>query len=222
MYHVELRHFPFTAYRFNLGDRELLALLDPWVHDKWIDLDERKWSPQQARITVLEGPEMPVYELSMGRGWRSAERKSKDVTPEMLERARALLVQAPGGPGAAATRSDAAVPGATGQPVALPDEAPARAALTGSMAGPALGVTASPGSTQEVAASAAPRPPESAEHAPVGGAGAGAAGEPDLRSLLGDDPHGLLQAWQLVAQRRPELTPSESLALAEQTLRSLG
>ncbi len=97
MYHVELRHFPFTAYRFNLGDRELLALLDPWVHDKWIDLDERKWSPQQARITVLEGPEMPVYELSMGRGWRSAERKSKDVTEPVLERARALLLQAPGG-----------------------------------------------------------------------------------------------------------------------------
>lgn len=164
MYHVELRHFPFTACRFNLDERELLALLDPWVHDKWIDLDERKWSPQQARLTVLEGPELPTYELSMGRGWRSAQRKSKDVTERVLERARALLAQGPGGD-----------------------------------------------------------PPSGGAPAPVAGEpDAGSTREPDLRSLLGGDPDPLLQAWQLVVQRRPELAPSESLALAEETLRSLG
>ncbi len=204
MYHVELRHFPFTAYRFNLSDRELLALLDPWVHDKWIDLDERKWSPQQARITVLEGPEMPVYELSMGRGWRSAQRKSKDVSAQVLERARALLVQAPDLAGACPTGKAGPAAGATG------GQAQAVAGLGGRDAG-AIGAT-----------DAAAPPPDGPRVPTVGEAGAGAAGEPDLRSLLGDDPDGLLQAWQLVAQRRPELTPSESLALAEQTLRSLG
>ncbi len=165
MYHVELRHFPHTAYRFNLDERELLALLDPWVHDKWIDLDERKWSPQQARLIVLEGPELPVYELSMGRGWRAAERKSKDVTDQVIEHARAVLLQD--------------------------------------------GVADGP-------------PSDGAPAAAAGDADASPKGDADFRLLLGDDPNALLQAWQLVVQRRPELAPSESLALAEQTLRSLG
>ncbi len=43
----------------------------------------------------------------------------------------------------------------------------------------------------------------------------------ELQPLLGPDPAALLQAWRLAAQRRPELSPSESLALAESTLRSL-
>ncbi len=213
MYHVELRHFPDTACRFNLNDRELLALLDPWVHDKWIDLDERKWTPQQARITVLEGPEMPVYELSMGRGWRSAERKSKDVTAQVLERARALLLPVPDVAGAGATG---------GAGAAAASSAPDAATRAGSSTAAAAGAAAAPDSSQESAATAVPGPAGRAEGTQAGRPDTGAANEPDLRSLLGDDPDGLLQAWQLVAQRRPELTPSESLALAEQTLRSLG
>jgi hypothetical protein len=43
----------------------------------------------------------------------------------------------------------------------------------------------------------------------------------ELRSLLGPDPDALLAAWRLAARRRSELSPSESLALAERTLRSL-
>jgi hypothetical protein len=43
----------------------------------------------------------------------------------------------------------------------------------------------------------------------------------ELQSLLGPDPSALLQAWRLAAERRPELSPSESLALAESTLHSL-
>jgi hypothetical protein len=193
MYHVELRHFPFTAYRFNLGEPELLAMLDPWVHDKWIDLDERKWSPQQARLTLLEGPEIPVYELSMGRGWRSAERKSKDVTAPVLERARALLLEGAGG-----------------------DGTPAGDAARGSPAG-SSGVDAARAGGSDPGASLSDRMSSPS----VAAGGAGAASDPDLRSLLGDDPAGLLQAWQLVVRRRPELAPSESLALAERTLRSL-
>jgi hypothetical protein len=42
-----------------------------------------------------------------------------------------------------------------------------------------------------------------------------------LQPLLGSDPAALLQAWRLSAERRPELAPSEALALAEATLRSL-
>jgi hypothetical protein len=42
-----------------------------------------------------------------------------------------------------------------------------------------------------------------------------------LRPLLGTEPAALLAAWRLTAERRPELSPSESLALAEATLSSL-
>ncbi len=45
--------------------------------------------------------------------------------------------------------------------------------------------------------------------------------EPGLLALLGPDPGALLQAWRLVAARRPELSPSGSLTLAEETLSSL-
>ena len=42
-----------------------------------------------------------------------------------------------------------------------------------------------------------------------------------LLALLGADPAALLASWRLTAARRPELAPSEALALAETTLRSL-
>jgi hypothetical protein len=42
-----------------------------------------------------------------------------------------------------------------------------------------------------------------------------------LLALLGSDPAALLASWRLTAARRPELAPSEALALAETTLRSL-
>jgi hypothetical protein len=42
-----------------------------------------------------------------------------------------------------------------------------------------------------------------------------------LRPLLGAEPAALLAAWRLTAERRSELKPSESLALAEATLSSL-
>jgi hypothetical protein len=47
------------------------------------------------------------------------------------------------------------------------------------------------------------------------------ASESGLLSLLGPDPAALLQAWRLVVERRPELSPSKSLELAEETLTSL-
>lgn len=139
MFHVELRKFPHNACAFNLGEAELRELLVPWSRERWIELGERKWNPNEARLTVLEGPHLPVEELAMGRGWGNAQHQGEDVTERVLERARA------------------------------------------------------------------PGPSADAE----------------LRSLLGADPDVLLQAWRLAARRRPELSPSESLALAEQTLRSL-
>jgi hypothetical protein len=137
VFHLELRQFPHNACAFNLTEAELSQILEPWSRDQWIELGERKWSPHQARLTVLEGPHLPVEDLAMGRGWRNAQHQSEDVTERVIARAQG-------------TDDDA-----------------------------------------------------------------------ELQPLLGPDPTALLQAWRLAAQRRPELSPSESLALAESTLHSL-
>jgi len=62
-------------------------------------------------------------------------------------------------------------------------------------------------------------PAAAAADAPVP---AGPAELHSLASLLGNDPSGLLGAWRAVASLQPGLAPSESLALAEQTLNAPG
>lgn len=169
MFHVELRKFPHTACSLNLSEGELSRIVRPWSHGQWIELGERKWNPQEARLTVLEGPHLAVEDLAMGRGWRNAQRQGEDVTERVIAQATASREDMEGVKG---------VEGADG----VED--------------------ATAGGVAEL------RKPEEAPGA-------------ELRSLLGDDPSALLKAWHLAADRRPELTPSESLALAEATLRSL-
>jgi len=66
MFHVELRQFPHNACAFNLSEAELLqTLVIPWSQAQWVSLGERKWNPHQARLTVLEGPHLPVEDLAM-------------------------------------------------------------------------------------------------------------------------------------------------------------
>ena len=74
----------------------------------------------------------------------------------------------------------------------------------------AAGASALPG--QPVQAGS---PPAQAGPPPASATSAG------LTALLGEDPGALLAAWRLAAERRPELTPSEALALAERTLGTL-
>ena len=94
MYHVELRQFPHSLWRFNLTKEELDEVVEPWAREEWVDLGERKWSPHQARLTILEGPRIPIDQLSMGRGWRTAQRQSGDVTERVLADAKALRTAA--------------------------------------------------------------------------------------------------------------------------------
>jgi hypothetical protein len=109
MYHVEMRQFPHNFCRFNLTERELReTILDAWAHGEWIELGERKWSPHQANLTVLEGPQLPLEQLSMGRGWRNAGRQGQDVTERMLAIAR-TATGAPGGALAGAVAASGAV-----------------------------------------------------------------------------------------------------------------
>jgi len=89
VFHIELRQFPHNVCRFNLSEQELRTLVGPWAREQWIELGGRKWSPHQARLTVLHGPRLAVQELSMGRGWRNAQRRSEEVTDRVLATAKA-------------------------------------------------------------------------------------------------------------------------------------
>jgi hypothetical protein len=88
VFHVQLRQFPHNHCQFNLSERELAPILDAWAQDRWVSLGERKWSPHQAKLTIVEGPRIALAALSMGRGWRQAEREGHDVTRDVLERAK--------------------------------------------------------------------------------------------------------------------------------------
>jgi hypothetical protein len=91
MYHVELRQFPHNFCRFNLTEPELReAVLDAWALGEWFEFGERKWNPHQAKLTVLEGPQIALERLSMGRGWHVAVREGEDVTEQLLAATREL------------------------------------------------------------------------------------------------------------------------------------
>jgi hypothetical protein len=122
MYHVELRQFPHNMSRFNLTDGELGAIVEPWARQQLVEFGERKWNPQQAKITILEGPHMPLEQLTMGRGWRAAQRNSEDVTDAVLAAAREAVAAATApAPGLASSASSqpAAAAAALADPLAL-------------------------------------------------------------------------------------------------------
>ncbi|HEY4450899.1 MAG TPA: hypothetical protein VGN13_04805 [Solirubrobacteraceae bacterium] len=167
MYHVEMRQFPHNFCRFNLTDAELRPVVEPWVREKIVEFGERKWSPHEARLTILEGPELALRDLTMGRGWRAAQRVGEDVTERVLGGAVAALqtARAAAAAQAGAAQSAAAASSALSDPLAL-------------------GV--------------------------------------QIASLLGSDPTRLLDAWREASASAPGLTPSQALALAEETLATPG
>jgi hypothetical protein len=183
MYHIELRQFPHNLCRFNLTDQALRVIVEPWAHEKFVEVGERKWHPEQARLTILEGPELALQQLSMGRGWRAAQRQSEDVTRRVIAAAREA-----------------------GQ-AAAPAAAPGGAA---GGAGDGVGAAGAAGAGTG-----------------AGAAGAGSLTDPlalsmQIGALLGPDAVALLDAWRVAAAGSPGLAPSESLALAEQAVRSAG
>lgn len=95
VFHVELRRFPHSFWRFNLTEQELReTLLSPWVQGASVEAGERRWSPEQTTLTVLEGPRLAMSELAMGRGWRNAQRRGEDVSERMIEAERQVARQA--------------------------------------------------------------------------------------------------------------------------------
>lgn len=90
MFHVELRQFPHQARAFNLTREQLDArIVGPWASGTAIDLDDRRWSPERAKLTIYEGPQLAPEDLGMGRGWGNVTRDGEDVTARVLaERAQ--------------------------------------------------------------------------------------------------------------------------------------
>jgi hypothetical protein len=85
MFHVELRQFPHQARAFNLTREELeTRILGPWKSGRSIELEQRQWSPERARLTIYEGPHLGTDQLGMGRGWGNATRDGQDVTERLL------------------------------------------------------------------------------------------------------------------------------------------
>ena len=90
MFHAELRRFPRVTYAFNLSESELNArILDAWRAGRPIELGDHRWMPDQAKLRILEGPQLAANELSMGRGWAAAQRRASDVTERLLAAAPA-------------------------------------------------------------------------------------------------------------------------------------
>ena len=85
MFHIELRQFPHNTHAFNLTEAQLRGtVIAPWLREQTIEVGDRKWIPANTTLTILEGPELTVSDMAMGRGWAAARRKGRDVTKQML------------------------------------------------------------------------------------------------------------------------------------------
>jgi hypothetical protein len=88
VFHIELRQFPHVARVFNLSREELdVRFARPWVGGTTIAHEDRRWAPERARLTIYEGPELPVEEMGLGRGWAQVGRSSREVTETVLAEA---------------------------------------------------------------------------------------------------------------------------------------
>jgi hypothetical protein len=96
MFHAELRQFPHVARAFNLTREELEArILRPLAAGARVELNEQRFSPEKVKLTIYEGPELPVEEMGMGRGWGNATKAGENVTDRLLAEARAALQSPP-------------------------------------------------------------------------------------------------------------------------------
>jgi hypothetical protein len=82
---MQLRQFPNVTRAFNLTRDELDArILGPWTAGESVEWDDRKWSPDRAKLTIYEGPELRPEEMGIGRGWANVTRSCEDVTARLL------------------------------------------------------------------------------------------------------------------------------------------
>jgi hypothetical protein len=88
VYHVELRQFPNQTRAFNLTREQLQArIVAPWTSAGAVELDDRRWPSDRAKLTIYEGPELSPEQLGLGRGWANVTRSGQDVTARLLAEA---------------------------------------------------------------------------------------------------------------------------------------
>jgi hypothetical protein len=89
VFHLELRQFPHVARAFNLTREELdLRFARPWVSGTPVVHEDRRWTPDKARLTIFEGPELRPEEMGLGRGWATVGKTSQEVTETVLAEAQ--------------------------------------------------------------------------------------------------------------------------------------
>jgi hypothetical protein len=92
-FHVEISVPMRHARVFNLNQEDLISkVVGPWLENRVIEMGEREWLPEESALKILDGPQMDPPELSFGQGWSNAERKSEDVTRQVLQDAPAPKV----------------------------------------------------------------------------------------------------------------------------------
>jgi hypothetical protein len=163
MFHIELRQPPHSLHRFNLTERELAGtVLEPWVRGAQFELGERIWDPSTSSIAVLEGPEIPIGSLTMGRGWAVAQRKTSDVTAEVIAKMRATLTEDASAAAEAALASGGPIGAAAGAAPTPAQIAPTDAAVLADALGLELlrGLGSTPMSLPAVWKAAAERYPQ--------------------------------------------------------------
>lgn len=196
MFHLELHKFPNNFARFNMSPEEMFAVAVPWANGEWVELGDRKWNPHEARLTILEGPQIPVDRLRVGRGWRIAQREAEDVTEQVLARAREAMPdpQPPVPLGSRAAGEPPADPVGPDPPLQHAPVTPAD----------------SPADARPVSADAAPDSQLLADSVGL-----------QLLALLDQRPVALADVWELAFARLSGGAPNQALALAEQAVRSL-
>ena len=108
-FHIEVATGRQHARSFNLTEEELRrTVLEPWLAGRAVLLGDRKWTRDDAELTIYEGREMSNQDLAFGQGWANALRASEDVTATVLGDA-AEAKQASRGPATIVLRTDSAV-----------------------------------------------------------------------------------------------------------------
>jgi hypothetical protein len=166
MLHIEMRQGMHSVRAFNLTEQDVdTRFLGPLLSGQEFTYEGHDWVPRKTRVRIFEHPELQTYQLGMGRGWQSVERKGADVTETILDSARRRYVAAPAQAAPASFN-----PEFPGQPAALAAHATApvdalKERLIGRLfAGPvsfedvlAMAVELMPDSTAEAQTSAAQR-----------------------------------------------------------------
>jgi hypothetical protein len=89
MFHIELRQFPHSTRAFNLSREALYGrIVEPWLAGTEVELEDRRWSPQKAKLTIYDGPALRPEDIGLGRGWANVTRTGEEVTAQVLDGGR--------------------------------------------------------------------------------------------------------------------------------------